>query len=407
MTYRPITPEEFTAFRTVDAAAFGQEPPDEEGTAREHEVFEYDRSLAAFDGDTMVGTSSLLSLSLRIPGGEIACPVVSYVGVARAHRRRGVLRGLMAGLIDDAREHGEALIALFASESTIYGRYGYGTATREGSVHIDRRFSAFRPEVTPGGRIESVDAVAALTRFPPVYEALRRSFTAMPSRTTAWWQNTVLIDPERSRGGASPLDYALHLDADGVVDGYVISRIRPHWDGTVSDGTVEVQELIGSTPEALAALWRYCLDADLCEHLVAQRRARQEPLQYMLADPRRLRLNLVDGLWLRFVDLSAALAARTWTGTDRLTLAVADAFRPDQGGPWTLEVEDGTANCTRGAAEPDLEVDTEGFASCYLGDTRPPDLRAAGRIRELTPGATERLNALLGVTQPPWTPQEF
>lgn len=404
ITLRPITPDEFPTFHHVAGVAFGEEEPDVRDAERA--VFEFDRSLAAFDGPTLIGTSNMFSSTLRVSGGEVACPVVSFVSVARAARRRGVLNRIMGGLLDSARDRGEPLAALFASESSIYGRYGFGPATHEGIARIERRHASFRRDAPAPGRIVTVDAEQAETAFAGVYDAARLRTNGMPSRSASWWRGMVLGDPASRREGHGPKDLALHEGEDGP-DGYTISRIKPSWTEAGPDGTVEIQELVATTPAALAGLWRYCLDADLCEHVVANRRPRADPLEHLLADPRRLRWSPADGLWLRFLDLPAALGARAWSGTDRLTLDVADPFRPAQGGRWTLEVADGRGICTRAQGEADLELDTEGLAACYLGDTRPSALLAAGRLRERTPGAARRLDELLGVPEPAWVPQEF
>lgn len=405
VSLRSIREDEYRAFWRAEALAFGH-PDSAEEAERERGLFELDRSLAAFDGATIVGTSCLLSLSLRVPGGELRCPVVTCVSVARTHRRRGLLVALMRGLLDDARGRGEPLVALFASEAGIYGRFGFGPATHEGTVRIERRASAFRRDAPPPGPLRSVDAEEARELFARVYDDARARTTAMPSRSAVWWDAEVLADPPDDRDGYGPKDLVVAVGDQGP-DGYAVSRVQASWRDGIADGTVEVLELVANTPAALSGLWRYCLDADLCERLVAWRRPRVEPLEHLLADPRRLRRTDGDGLWLRFVDLPAALGARAWTGTGRLTLDVADPFLPEQGGTWTLTVEDGAGACTRGSGPADLALDTEGLAACYLGDTRPAALLAAGRLRERTPGAARRLDALLGVTDAPWAPQSF
>jgi predicted N-acetyltransferase YhbS len=125
---RPITPEDFAACFAMSADAFGEDPR-EDDRERERSVFELDRSVAAFDGARPVATAAFFTTSIRVPGGELACPVVTWVAVARGYRRRGLLGGMMGRLLDDARERGEPLAALFASEASIYGRYGFGSAS--------------------------------------------------------------------------------------------------------------------------------------------------------------------------------------------------------------------------------------------------------------------------------------
>jgi predicted acetyltransferase len=404
---RPIAPEELAAFTDTGERAFGDDTSQEGYLDRERSVFEFDRSLAAFDGTQVVATSSAFSVSLRVPGGELRAPVITWVAVAAGYRRRGLLTRMMRGLLDGARERGEPVTALFASESSIYGRYGYGVASRESYLRLDRRAAAFRPDAPQPGLVRAVDLAGARGLFPQVYEQAREQYTGMPSRSGAWWDYSVLADPPSRREGAGAKQFAVHERSGGGLDGYAVWRLKSGWNDGLADGTVEVVELMATSPEALAGLWRYCLDIDLSERVVASRRPLDEPLAHLLADPRRLRATLRDGLWLRFVDLAGALEARSWAGSDRLTLGVRDPFQSDQGGVWSLEVEQGSAVCRRTTAEPDLELDTESVASLYLGDARLPGLRAAGRVRERTQGAAARLGVLLASPALPWAPEEF
>lgn len=404
-TLRPVTPEEFPTFATVGEAAFGNRvsPAD---VAREQAVFEFDRSCAAFDGDRLVGTSGVFSTRQRIPGGELDVGVVTWVTTARDHRRRGVLTAMMRTLLEQARDRGEALSSLFASEAAIYGRFGFGAATHESFLRIDRHATRLRPELPSGGTIRSVPLADAAALLAPVYARMREDHTGVPSRTPQWWTHQVLAESPEPAPGVGPREVAVHERDDGV-DGYVISQLRDAQPHGFSDRTLEVSELVVLSPEAHTDLWRYCLDADLSERLLAFRRPRTDPLPLAVTDPRKVRGELFDGLYLRFVDLPAALSARAWTGSDRLRLAVLDAFWPAVAGTWELAVTEGRATCARSDADPDLVLDAPALAATYLGDTRPGALRAAGRLRERTDGACARLDRLLGVTPPAWAPQDF
>lgn len=407
---RPLHLDEFRGFAAMAERAFGKTFSDEafaEYLEREGSVFEFDRSLAAFDGAEVVASSGLFTTDLRIPGGELAVPVVTWVSVARGYRRRGLLSRMLRGLMVGARERGEPMVSLFASEASIYGRHGFGIANQNRSLALERRASAFRADSPAPVPVRAVGLDGARAAFPPVYSAARAQHLGMPSRAARWWDYQVLADPPAYREGAGPKEFALAEGADGSVEGYAAWRLRSAWNGGLPDGTVEVTELVATTPEATAALWRWCLDVDLAERLVADRRPRDEPLAHLLADPRRLTGGTGDGLWLRFVDLPAALEARAWNGTDRLVLRVRDDLWPEQGGTWSLAVEQGSALCTRASAEADVELGTEALAALYLGETRAPALRAAGRLRECSTGAGRRLDLLLGVAEPAWTPEVF
>lgn len=403
---RPVTAEEFEDYERAAVTAFGEALPDDD-LPRRLAVFEPDRSLAVFDGSQVVATSGAFSTALRVPGGEVALGVLTAVSVHRGYRRRGLLARMIRRLLKDARERGEHLSALFASEATIYGRFGYGIASQEVNVRVDRRASAFRRDAPSGGRIRTVDLPTARDVIPPVYRRVRDRYLGMPARTPGWWDYQVLADPESERRGFGPKDYALHLNGDGEIDGYAVSRLKPAWDARGPDGTVEVIELMAATPQAAAGLWRYCLDTDLSEHLRAGHRPADDPLFHLLADPRKAERTTIDGLWLRLVDMPAALEQRAWNGTDRLVLSVADAFCPDNQGHWSLEVADGKGRCTRTQDAADLHLDAESLGGLYLGQVRPSALAAAGRLRDVRPEAAARFDALLGITPLPWAPEVF
>lgn len=403
---RPVAPDEFATFVHTGEAAFGERVS---GAQVEHEraVFEFDRSLAAFDdGGRLVGTSGAFTTRQRVPGTELDVAVVTWVSVARDQRRRGILTAMMRGLYGQARERGEPLLSLFASEASIYGRFGFGPATHDAFVTLERRATRIREDAPSGGVLRAIERRGAAATLGPIYAAARAGYTGMPSRSAGWWDYQVLHDEPEPSPGVGPKEVAVH-ERGGRLDGYVVSRLRDRDPDGVSDRTLDVLELVALTPEAHTDLWRYCLDADLSQRLLAHRRPRSEALAHLLVDPRQARADVYDGLYLAFVDLPSALGARRWTGSDRLRIEVLAPFWPDAAGTWELAVTDGHATSTRTSAEADLVVDAPALAMAYLGETRPHALRLAGRLRERTDGASGRLDRLLGATEPPWAPEDF
>jgi len=228
----------------------------------------------------------------------------------------------------------------------------------------------------------------------------------MPTRAAQWWGYQVLWDRTDERANATVKQVSIH-SADGVDDGYAVWRAREGEDGDVAAAEVSVTELVAITPEAAADLWRALLDVDLSARLVARRQPIDVALLSLLEDPRRAAATQVDGIYLRFIDLPAALEARTWTGSGRVVLGVRDAFRPDQGGTFALTVDDGMASVTRVTEEADLEIDTRDLAATYLCQVRLAALRRAGLVREHAPGACERYDAMCGIAPTPYTPEVF
>jgi predicted acetyltransferase len=164
---------------------------------------------------------------------------------------------------------------------------------------------------------------------------------------------------------------------------------------------------VAATPEAYAALWRFCFDIDLMERIEAWPRSADEPLFHMMANPRQLKLKLSDGLWVRLVDVAQALEARRYAAEDRLVFEVRDSFCPWNEGRLALEGGPGGARCTRTDNEPDLVVDVRDLGAAYLGGTRFDELARAGRVVESAPGALRRADAMFSWSPAPWCPAVF
>jgi predicted acetyltransferase len=401
---RAVGEDEFTAYLTATEHAFGGRPSDEE-VESERRVAELDRSLAAFDGSAIVGTSGAFSLRMTVPGGIEPMAGVTLVGVLPTHRRRGILTAIMRRQLDDVRDRGEALAGLWASEGAIYGRFGFGIGTPAARITIDRRRAAFARPHRAAGEVRLVERAEAIARMPDSYDALRRDVPGMLERPGPWWVHR-FADPERWRDGASALFFALH-EAGGAVDGYVVYNVKGNWDTGMAAHKVFVSELVASSAPAYADLWRFCFDMDLVGTVEAWPRPMDEPLLHMLAEPRALGQRWSDGLWLRLVDVPRALAARRYAAGDSVSFAVRDAFCPWNEGTVTLEAGADGASCRASTGTPDLGVDVTDLGMAFLGGTRFSSLARAGRVDEHTSGALARADAMFGWDPGPWCPSLF
>jgi predicted acetyltransferase len=401
---RPITPGEADLFvRTVEGT-FGDHPRPEE-IENELLVLEPDRALAAYDGSEMVGTAAVLSMSLTVPGGRTPMAGVSDVGVSPTHRRRGLLTELMRRQLQDIHDQGEALAGLWASESLIYGRFGYGWAAFGGDARIERARSGFVDPATGDGRVRLLDRDQALPAMRAAYERALPGRPGMMARSEVWW-DYVLFDPEHRRDGASASFFAVH-EGSGGADGYVIYRIKRSWDEGFPQGTVTIEEMVAGTPEAHAALWQYCFGVDLVTEIRAFNIPVDDPIRWRLADPRRLRVTLFDSLWLRVVDVPKALAERRYAVEGSLVLEVVDPFCPWNEGRFELRAGPEGAVSSRTEAAADLVVRAGDLGATYLGGVRFADLAAAGRVSEATAGAIGRADAMFSWSPAPWTAHDF
>ena len=383
-TIRPAAEADIPDLVRADWAAFGGQPTDDHIEAA-REFLEVDRAWLAEDGDRVVAATAALTMELTVPGPRtVPTAGVTYVGVMPTHRRQGILTALMARVADDARRRGEPTSALLASESTIYRRFGYGTAVMASTVELEHTYAQLRhpPDIT--GRVRILDQTEFAEVLPPIHERYRRQQPGEVSRPPGWWRR-YLGDPEERRGGAGPR-FAAVWEGD---EGYVTYRVAQNWDTGVPGGTLTVENLVAVTPEVRAGLWQYCFGIDLIR-LVKAYLAVDDPLRWMLVDPRRLRTtNVGDFLWVCLLDVEAALSARTYAADGHLVIDVA--------GDGRYRLAGGT--CGRTDALPDLRLDRPDLGAAYLGGVGFTTLARAGLVAELAPGALARADALF-VTAP-------
>jgi predicted acetyltransferase len=406
---RPITPEEFPLYVRAGMTAFGSHPT-EQNSAHWRALVEFDRSLAVFDGPEIVATAGALSFGLTLPGGPtIPVAGVTSVSVLPTHRRRGLLREMMRRQLADVRGRGECMAVLGASESGIYGRFGYGIATSTMNYELDRRDARLLSVSRETGCARLVDHATAAGAYPEVYERFRPGQPGTVTRNETLWEHEILRQPDADQGMSARFYIAYTAD-DGQVQGIAGYRIKHDWVDGIARSAVQMlgSHFVAATPAARAALWRYCLNLDLTQTVRAVGFAVDEPLRWMLADPRRMRVtSLRDDLYVRLLDIPAALAARRYPAEGRVVFEVTDPFLPDISGRYELRAEPDGAECRRTTAEADLALDVADLGAAYLGGVRYTTLCQAGRVEERTPGAAARSDALFRSDPPPWCGTPF
>ena len=392
---RTVTSDEFVQWVRVEARAYGNRLAADPEVLRPH--FDLDRSIAVFDEGNIVGGAHSHRLEMSIPGDTAVVAGVANIEVQPTHRRRGVMTMMMRRQMKDIYERGEPLAALFASESVIYGRFGYGIGSVYERWTIDRQYNGYARRYDSPGRIVFVDPADITKELPEVF---RRSTVGRPGvfqRAPHHWERDSKL-PEHSQGGPGGLFYAAYED-EGRVDGYVTYRTR----GDI----LTVNELMATSKEANAALWRFCFDADLVYSTEALKRPVDDPLPWMLADPRRLQRSTRDGMWLRLIDVGAALKLRSYMESDRLVLEVRDEYCPWNEGRFELEGSPEGAACRASGSLPDLAIPVSALAAAYLGAVNFSTLSRAGLVEEHTPGALLRADRMFAVPYQPWTPHSF
>ncbi|MFE3992091.1 GNAT family N-acetyltransferase [Streptomyces goshikiensis] len=384
--------------------------PDEEGRARHRTLLSHCARLGAYDGDALVGFMAAHRFRLSVPGADLPCPGLTFVAVAPTHRRRGVLTALMAEQLRRTGAAGAPVAALWASEAAIYGRFGYGSATQGVTIEIDStRPLALRiaPDRRPLRMIDPADAPAVIG---PAHEATRALRAGRPSRSPERWREEWLCEQAEEDEELSPPRIIALGDPGEPLAGYVIYRTKPGDDSGLvhTPGLVRVDELEADTPAVAAALWECVAGLDLTGRVSAWGRPADDPLLHFAADRDQVKVTAVfPALWLRLVDVRAALTARSWAAPVELVLELADVRLPANAGRFRLKAGPGGATYERAGQAPDLELDVRELAACYLGGTRAVELAAAGLVREHTPGAAALLDAALRTELLPHTADEF
>ena len=355
--------------------------------------------LAALDGGEIVGGAGAYLFETTVPGGaQVPTAGVMAVGVLPTHRRRGALTALMRRQLADAHERGEPIAMLFAAEGGIYGRFGYGLASLAGDIELPKEHA--RPwDDEPLGKaslLESDDEV--LEVVPGIYARAQAQTPGMFTRSREWWQVRRLSRSRWHRGQRT----VVVIELDGAPEAYALYRIDFGASHMVTESVVEVSEAIGTSPRAVDAIWRYLLAIDWVSRINAYWLPLDHPLFHWIREPRRMRFSVLEGLWIRLVDVGAALAARGLRDGE-VVLDVRDELCPWNGARW--RVADGKAERTTAPAE--LRLDVSALGSVYLGGFTFEGLRWAGRVEELKPGAVARADELFRTERLPSCPELF
>ncbi|MGW6935731.1 GNAT family N-acetyltransferase [Lentzea sp. NPDC054927] len=393
LSIRTIDESDVQAFQNVMAWAFLGDPAGED--SKWLKVLERDRAHAVFDGDQMIGTAGVLSREITVPG-ERQAPVgaVTVVSVMPGHRRRGVASLLMRTQLHGMHENGEAIAILWASEGSIYRRFGYGEYASSLAMMTMPTRMAFHPGVhVSDTRIRQVSRDEAMPFMREVHERVRRTKVGWLSRVEHTW-DVQLADREVDRDGLTSYRYALHPE------GYVVFRVKHHGDSSGPQNELHVRELACETEQAYVDLYRYLLDMDLAGS-ISFYTAWDDPILHMVDNPRKVRREAGDALWLRIVDVDRALPLRHYSSDVDSVLEVEDSFCPWNSGRWRFTVKGGEAVVTRTEDPADVTLDAAALGSVFLGGVRLSVLKRAHRVVEHTPGHVDALTtAFLGAYEP-------
>lgn len=386
----------------LDAWAFPTELPIAELLSVEHAIpwgrawaVEHER---AHDGElaAMYGAYSLRAFP--VPGAETACGWLTWVGVHPGHRRRGILREMIAHHFADCLERGEAVSGLNAAEAAIYGRFGYGMAAEQVSLTIPRG-AELRP--VPGADRLGIElAEWDPERHGDLIAALHRDYARVPEGIgrPGWasWETSELRraadqDPPELHRGQEALRLLVVRDAEGAARGYARFRRKSAWSRNTADGSVHVRDAVALDPAAAHRLWSVLLDLDLMARVETGPMPLDAPILSLLVDARAAMPVTNDLQWIRILDLPRALAERRYAAPVDVVIEVTDALLPRNAGRWRLRAEaHGVAEVSRSEAEPDLVLDIRELGAVHLGSVSLAALAEAGLVTARQPETLAR-----------------
>ncbi len=397
---RTLSEGEINAYRASLMETFGGDSDDDPaGEQRLRALIDLNQAWAAFDGGNIVATAATFELQIGLPGGgSVPMSGLTMVTVRPTHRRRGLLRELIQLHLADSRKRGRALSGLWASEATIYSRFGYGVAAEGDAIEIDDANSL---SVSPGrdlDAIEWMDEAAARALLPAIYARATRDRPGVLRRSELWWRERRFLEAPFVRAGAS-LRRHVAARRGGELVGYVSYRQRGKFERGRPAGSTDIVELIGIDARAEITLWKFCLGMDLFPTVQWWNAPTDDVLPWIVSDRRRVRQRRTDTLWLRIDDVASALAARSYFSDGAIRIGV-------DGASWELEVEAGRARCAPTDRSPDLVLGKPALGSLYLGGISASRLARAGLV-DGNDAAVAAADRIFASQVTPWCPEVF
>jgi predicted acetyltransferase len=399
-----ITAEDQERFLKTLSIPFGMDP-NPGMKARFRIAMEQAELRAGFDGEQMISTFGAYHLNLTVPGGNsVPTAGTTLVTVLPTHRRQGVLTAHMRQHFQEAYEQDQPLAALWASESHIYGRFGYGPAAETARITIQKAQAKLKEPVDLRGSMRLVETEEALAIFPDIYRPIAKTRPGMFERSSDWWKVRMLADPEEMRRGATSHRRVLHV-REGQAVGYAIYRTNPSFSQKATE--LQLIELIGQDPLAERAVWQFLFGVDLIDTITHWNLPVDDPLVWWVEQPRELSRKLTDSIWVRPVNVVEALSRRRYGAAGELVFQFRDDFCPWNEGTFRLSATaDGQGHCEKTQAAAELSLTPFTLGSIYLGGHSVRPLARAGLI----PGSPEALHqteALFGWTVKPWCQEVF
>ena len=350
------------------------------------------------DPGTYPGVYGVFPLTLSVPGPhagvrQLPCAGLTWVGVHPDHRRKGILTAMLRHHFEQTREEGVHVSALHASEPAIYGRHGYGLASLEVEVSLGRGTTLTAPDLEEAAA--GVTTQLATVSDPDVPKRMRECHLGSAGLgavvgEAGYYTRVCQQLPEELRDKEPRR--VLFARRDGVDVGWVMFRRTHKWERARPAAELEVWALVGD-PAARLVLLRRLVDFDLVGTVKLARLGVDDPVLAWVGGPRGTSdLATYDSLWVRLVDLSAALQDRAWSAPCDVVVEVADTAAPWNDGVWRIQADDGgRATVQRATTRPDVRLSVDALGAAYLGGGNLVALQRAGFVTEHRTGAVAEL----------------
>ncbi|AWW43559.1 GNAT family N-acetyltransferase [Streptomyces cadmiisoli] len=403
VSVRQITTDELAEWVRVQRSAYFMHPTRIDMASQERwfvdgEVF------GAYENNECVGTFRSSPYGIVVPGGNrVTAAGITSVAVTHTHRRRGILNRMMHTALASCVSEGMVMAMLVPTEYTLYGRYGFGPAVKNGYIKVSNPKNAWNESLGASleGSVSLITGEKVRDLGPNLYRKFQEMQAGAADRKPAWWSD-VTGEWFLSRRAIQPF-YVVHQDGAGNITGLAI------YEATLSgecgkNATLRVVDHIFLDDAARNAIWRYIFSLSNVDSVIVDSIPIDDPLPLLLNDPGAAHVGSNPTLWLRILDIAKVLSVRNYAASGSIAISVRDSLGYCSG-CWLLTVdESGKVTVTPTSQMGDVELDVDSLSSLYMGGNNAITLRKAGAIRENRPGASEMLQEMFRVHEAPWFP---
>jgi len=402
---RNLTLDDLEQAMLLDAHAFGMELRHDVSPMLEHASnrFESDSYLGVFEDGEMTSMMRTIAVEMYLNGGLLSLGVVSPVANSPLHRRKGHTGAMLRHSLEQMREAGQVISALYTPHPAFYRRYGWEVASEWRAVSFKPKDFGLTLKPSQRGRLRFLK-VEDWQTLEPIYRTYAATGNGTFNRSEMWWRSYVTETPWRQG-----TDVVLWQDDAGAAEGYGIYQ-QPSTPGPDFPLTnVNVRELIATSRDAYLNLLAFFGRHDI-HNEVSIAAAPHDPIFALFADAEKLQTRQGFAVLLRIVDFEAAMRARPAARSDddaEVTLRLVDDTAPWNDGTWRIGVSEGKTWAERATSEPDLTTSARALAPLFNGYVSPAVAAWSGLLEATSEDALTRAARIFAVRCPPYFTDHF